>query len=278
MNVETILGIAIVTGLLCLVTALIAFIVFVKYRLKGSTSELFKCDKQGISMRYRLICPNCNDQKAPLIVFLHGSGAMGEDNYKQMLELSQVTSNMKEKCYVLAPKFIKGMQNIDLDDLVYGSNIGKVLAEMVDEIVNKHNIDTQKIYVIGLSLGTYYALDLVQFTDVFAGCILLMSGNYYLKDMIPAENHDLHDESVLENFAIDKLIQMPLWLTHSLDDKTNPYRGSEILLEKITQAGGQEVVMTTYEKGGHGVSKRFLKEQLWEEWLLKQEKKQGNLS
>jgi predicted peptidase len=124
--------------------------------------------KSDWTMPYRLFRP-AGSAKLPLILYLHGSGGLGDDNLKQ-LDLGNIfgtrvwllPENQKRfPCYVLAPQTDRGWARYDLTQqgsgpapVLPGLGDGSRLAlEIVDSLCREFPIDTQRIYVAGQSMG-----------------------------------------------------------------------------------------------------------------------------
>lgn len=57
----------------------------------------------GIEIPFRLKTGNSKREK-PLLVFLHGAGALGEDNVKQFIEFKTAVGRIKQDCFILLPQ------------------------------------------------------------------------------------------------------------------------------------------------------------------------------
>jgi predicted peptidase len=119
-------------------------------------------------MPYRLFSPNASG-KLPLVVFLHGSGGMGDDNQKQM-GLGNIfgtrvwalpESQKRFPCYVVAPQTDRGWVKYgppspgdSVARVVPGLGDGARLAfEIIDALQHELPIDARRIYITGQSMG-----------------------------------------------------------------------------------------------------------------------------
>ena len=113
------------------------------------------------TMPYRLFRPETG-ARAPLIVYLHGSGGLGDDNLKQ-LGLGNIfgtrvwllaENQLRFPCYVLVPQTDRGWVRYDPELLakgeakvVQGLGDGNRLAlEIVDKLLEEFPIDHRCIY------------------------------------------------------------------------------------------------------------------------------------
>src|SRR3954447_15899555 len=124
--------------------------------------------KSDWTMPYRLFRPEAKG-KLPLVMYLHGSGGLGDDNDKQ-LGLGNIfgtrvwllpENQRKFPCYVVVPQSNRGWVRYDpakLDKEVYemvpglGQGTGMAL-EVVEALVREFSIDERRIYVTGQSMG-----------------------------------------------------------------------------------------------------------------------------
>ena len=111
--------------------------------------------KSDWEMPYRLFRP-ATSRKVPLVLYLHGSGGLGDDNLKQLAfgnifgtRLWLLPENQKRfPCYVLAPQTDRGWIRYDFSQQpakeLPGFGDGARLAlEIVDELRREFAIDEQ---------------------------------------------------------------------------------------------------------------------------------------
>src|SRR5208282_4800997 len=119
-------------------------------------------------MPYRLFRPEAS-ARVPLVVYLHGSGGLGDDNLKQLAfgnifgtRVWLLPENQKRfPCYVLAPQTDRGWARYDLshktegpEKVLPGVGEGTQMAlEVIDAVRHKFAIDERRIYVMGQSMG-----------------------------------------------------------------------------------------------------------------------------
>lgn len=120
-------------------------------------------------MPYRLFRP-AEAGKAPLVLYLHGSGGLGDDNQKQIAggnlfgtHVWALPENQKRNpCYVLAPQTNRGWLRYEHLPTIGGGE-PKILpgfgdgAHLVQEIIEalcrEFPIDERRVYVTGQSMG-----------------------------------------------------------------------------------------------------------------------------
>ncbi|MFD2286377.1 phospholipase [Pedobacter petrophilus] len=174
---------------------------------------------------YRLFKPlNSRNQKLPLIVFFHGSNAVGTDNVSQLGILAKLfamdKTQAKYPAYVLAPQFPSRSSNYSLDqqrNLLTSSPQPclTVALQLVDSLKTALNIDQNRIYVVGFSMGASTAINALALRpDLFAAGISV-SG-------IPQFNQ------------IAMLSKIPLWIIHGNADTENPFASDEQFYKEVS--------------------------------------------
>jgi predicted peptidase len=121
--------------------------------------------KSDWEMPYRLFRP-ATSRKVPLVLYLHGSGGLGDDNLKQLkfgnifgTRLWLLPENQQRfPCYVVAPQTDRGWIRYDFSEQpakeLPGFGDGARLAlEIVDRLRHEFAIDERRIYVAGNSMG-----------------------------------------------------------------------------------------------------------------------------
>ncbi|MBP7303247.1 MAG: alpha/beta fold hydrolase [Fervidobacterium sp.] len=204
--------------------------------------ESFKYEDEFITMPYRLFEPKIeHGKKYPLIVFLHGVGQRGCDNQAQITANEGatiwVTDEIQEDhpCFVLAPQCPEnaywglGFSTTSAKELTPNSLLATV-AIIIDSIVDKYPVDSDRIYITGLSMGGFGAITLLTLhPEKFAAGVIMCGGGNATR---------LH-----------KIKHIPLWLFHAEDDNTVPVNLSREVVEILKNLGAKEVKYTEYPKG-----------------------------
>ena len=143
----------------------------------------------GDSLNYRLLRPEIEKEgeKYPLVLFLHGAGERGSDNEKQLFHGSQMWLNPLNRenypAFVLFPQcpesgywaYTERPSSFEPNQMPFDvpiSPIFTILKELLDSYLSMPQVDKQRIYVIGLSMGAMGTYDLViRYPEVFAAAI-----------------------------------------------------------------------------------------------------------
>lgn len=145
--------------------------------------------QRGDTLPYRLLTPE-NQQKGkkyPLVIFLHGAGERGTDNEKQLVHGGQMFLNpvnrMEYPAFVIAPQcppdgywaYNSRPESFESDKMPKNPEISPVFAslkELIDSYLSRGDVDTDRVYIMGLSMGGMGTYDMVcRFPDVFAAAI-----------------------------------------------------------------------------------------------------------
>lgn len=193
---------------------------------------------------YRLVLPETYDETKsyPMLVFLHGAGERGNDNELQLFHCVQYLADTLPECIIVAPQCPANNQWVDTPwangaysiDKVPESNELKAVVELLDTLQEEFNVDADRIYASGLSMGGFGAWDLMmRHNDYFAAGVLVCGGG----DLSRAE----------------ALKDTPLFVFHGDADPTVPVSGSRDVVQAIRDAGGELVQYVEYAGQGHGI-------------------------
>ncbi|WP_316820370.1 PHB depolymerase family esterase [Pedobacter gandavensis] len=209
---------------------------------------------------YRLLLPKDykTNEKYPLVVTLHNSTRIGKDNEKQLEPLSRIWIRdeiyEKYKCFVLVPQFSERSSNyVENENGIFTAKPSKEVYEILDLIKNLQNeytnIDSNRIYLIGYSMGASTAQNMMSISPAqFAGLISIAA--------VP----DLSN--------LKELKHKNIWLIHGQKDTENPYAGSKAFYENL--AGSKSITFTTYSELNHdNITIPFLLEESLPKWLFK---------
>lgn len=247
----------------------LAMLAFTAATAHGAEPEahVFKAD--GKSLPYRLLKPDATDagKTYPLVIFLHGAGERGTDNKKQLawfwkekgpsvLTRPEVA---KEKAFVLVPQCPDGKRWVEVP-WEKGSYKSPEVSEplkltlaLTDALLKELPIDPDRVYVVGMSMGGYGALDAVQRRpELFAACVPICGAG---------------DPGKAKDIA-----HVPVWAFHGDADTAVPVKGSREIVDALKKAGA-EPKYTEYPKVGHNSwSPAFEEKEFWN-WLLAQKRK-----
>ena len=187
------------------------------------------------SMPYRLFMPEhySSQTKYPLVLCMHGMSAMGVDNQLQVLQyrLAEIwaedSTQQKYKSFVVAPQCPTTKRWVDVDytpDTLYSiAKVPEAVAQkmalaIADSMIRLFPIDTNRIYVTGLSMGGYATWDFImRHPAKFAAAIPEAGGC------------DTSTAPLLKN--------MPIYSLHGAIDPTVAPGGDRLMMAKLQSLG-----------------------------------------
>lgn len=225
---------------LAVVALLFSFISFAQTTVNGKIkTEIIQKHELG----YALHIPADIKEKKPLLIFLHGSGEKGTDIEKVKIHGPfKYLKDHKLDAYVLAPQC---PENEEWD--------AEVLYRLILKIQKENNIDSDRIYVTGLSLGGWGTWNLAfAHPDMFAA-IVPISG---FVDLIQLEQ-------------TCKIAKIPTRIFHGLmDDVVNI--DYAITIYKELKKCNSNVELTIFDDAGHDSWSRVYDNQEIYDWMFKQ--------
>jgi glyoxylase-like metal-dependent hydrolase (beta-lactamase superfamily II)/poly(3-hydroxybutyrate) depolymerase len=189
------------------------------------------------SIQYRLYDPSENgytEDSYPLVLFLHGEDATGDDNEAQLTEdvgasfwADSIRQNANPS-YVLAP------QNTE-DDWT-SEETTALVKQALDDVIANGNVDENRIYVVGLSSGATESWKLLlEYPEVFAAAIPCAGE-------VPEEYYEQDD-------AFAALANTPIWIFHASDDDVVPEAETEKAIQALKDAGNNAIQYDEFSPG-----------------------------
>jgi len=223
-------------------------------------------NSKGDTLNYRQLYPDSDPmRKYPLVIFLHGSGERGSDNDAQLkwgvMNFAKDDNMMKYHPIVIAPQCPEKMQwsnfsrtqnSTDMKLQSSPSKTMELVFELIQQAIKKLPVDTNRIYITGLSMGGYGTFDAIErYPDLFAAAVPVCGGG---------------DTSKASSIA-----HIPTWtFSGSEDPAVNPMY-SVNMLEALRRAGAH-LGFTQYPETGHFSWLGAYSDPLMMEWLFRQHK------
>ena len=215
------------------------------------------------TMPYRLFRPATNT-KVPLVLYLHGSGGLGDDNEKQLglgnvfgtLVWALPENQRRFPCCVVAPQTDRGWARYKESPdgparLVSGFGDGARLAlDIVQQIAGELPIDDRRLYIAGQSMGGAGVWNLLAHRPRVFAAAVVCCGSPTADDVTP-------------------LARLPLWNFHGAADRTVPVDVSRTRIAALRKAGG-EPLSTEYAGVDHNAWEWAFTEPALPEWLFAQ--------
>ncbi|HAM70989.1 MAG TPA: hypothetical protein DCM86_05040 [Verrucomicrobiales bacterium] len=214
----------------------------------------------GLSLPYRLFVPQAGASGSgpaalyPLVLFLHGAGERGTDNFSQVANWPQAMvfiSHANQSRFPLlfvAPQCPVSKTWSDPDML-------RALPLFLAALGAEFPVDTNRLYVTGLSLGGIGSWDLLRVRPTLFAAAIPQSG--------------AGDPTQVNLFK-----DVPIWNFHSASDSTVPVTFSQEMIQALRVAGGRPIY-TEYASGGHGIWGQAYATPGLVEWTLAQRRGVG---
>lgn len=215
----------------------------------GQHPQVFeKTITKTLSCKYLLFLPDGFSKKKqgwPMILFLHGAGERGSD-LKKVKKHGPPKIVEKRKDF----PFIVVSPQCPKDD--WWTDKVEVLTHLLDDIVAKYDVDTERIYLTGLSMGGYGTWTLAAaYPDRFAAIAPICGGGKRIMAL--------------------RLKDIPVWAFHGAKDRVVPLKESEEMVNAIKTRGG-DARLTVYPDAGHDSwTVTYNNKELYD-WFLKHRK------
>ncbi len=188
------------------------------------------------------------NKKWPLIIYLHGGSGRGTDTTKLYSSgiPDQIWRGREFPFVIVAPQC----------PLNHRWSTDNWFESFYDEVTNKYRIDTNKVYLTGVSLGgsgTWYLA--MKYPEKFAA-IAPMSGFTRHMNYIIKNTHRLYD--------------MPVWAFHGKNDKVVEFEATKWLVNKL-KGKNENLKFTAASEVGHWMDWVVYKEAYLYEWFLEHE-------
>ena len=235
--------------------------------LNSQNIELYEKETfifENDTLNYRILKPLNYDpnKQYPVHLFLHGSGERGKDNSSQLTHGGSLflkkENREKYNSWVIFPQCSKNDRwpsiSSDLWDQVFENKIKKpnkslgLVIRLMDEFIEKKDVDNQRIYLSGLSMGGMGAFEILyRRPDMFAAATPICSNGI----------------TQLAKLFANKV---PVWIFHGSDDKVVSPKYSLEMARAIIESGGSPK-MTLYADVDHNSWDNAFAEKDFLKWI-----------
>ena len=222
--------------------------------------------KMAILCLIVILFPDANRQrKYPLVIFLHGSGERGSDNDAQLkwgvMNFATDQNMMAHPAIVIAPQcpehqtWSSVTPDKDRKGMTLNAEASKpmrLLIGLVRQLETTMPVDTNRIYITGLSMGGYGTYDaLERYPNLFAAAVPVCGAG--------------------DTARAASIAHVPMWIYLGAEDPAvNPLYGLA-MFEALTNAGAHPG-FTQYPEVGHFSWLGAYSDPLMMEWLFRQHK------
>ncbi len=212
---------------------------------EGQHAQTFEKEiTKTLSCKYLLFLPEGYGQQEkrwPLMLFLHGAGERGDDlNKVKVHGPPKIVEKQKDFPFIIVSP------QCPEDD--WWTQKTEVLINLLDDIVAQYDVDVDRVYLTGLSMGGYGSWALAsEYPDRFAAVVPICGGG----------------NRIMSIFLKD----MPIWAFHGAKDSVVPVEESKDLVEAINARGGN-AKLTIYPEANHDSWTETYNNQEVYDWLL----------
>ncbi|HHL41924.1 MAG TPA: phospholipase [Candidatus Bathyarchaeota archaeon] len=198
--------------------------------------------------KYLLYLPDgySDEEKYPLLVFLHGAGERGDD-----LELVKIHGPPKLIEAGHDFPFIIVSPQVPLDEWWSPDTVVWLTKETMDN----YSVDTERVYLTGLSMGGFGTWrTATKYPEMYAAIAPICGGGD------PSKAHLIKD--------------VPVWVFHGAKDDVVPIKRSEEMYDALKEYGNIE--FTVYPEANHDSWTKTYENPKLYEWLLSHKRKSSS--
>lgn len=176
----------------------------------------------------------------PVIIFLHGRSLSGNnlEIVKRYGIINEILRGRQIPAIVVAPQ-VKMGKPWEPD---------KILS-VLKYVKSHYDVDTNRVYVAGMSLGGYGTLDFAgKYPELVAAAVALCGGG-------------------TEKYA-SNLAKVPLWIEHGVNDKAVPVSESDKIVAAIQNVYDENLLYIRNPTASHGNLERIFHTDQFYEWLF----------
>lgn len=166
-------------------------------------------------------------QRWPLMLFLHGAGERGDDLERVKIHGPPKRIDIEEASFpfvIVSPQCPEEGWWSEDDQI-------ERLDALLEEVTGRYEIDPQRLYVTGLSMGGYGTWALAaRYPRRFAAIAPICGAG--------------------DPGAAGRLAHLPVWVFHGAKDPVVPLESSQQMVDALREAGGS-VAFTVYPEAGH---------------------------
>lgn len=183
--------------------------------------------------------------KFPLIISLHGIGELGPDLWKVKREgLPKILDGKNT-----FPFIVVSPQCPSSTEWYYNGGIQQKVDKLIDSLIARYPVDTNRIYLTGLSMGGIGTLDLaIRYPKRFAALIPIA---FRIED----------------GWNLCAIKDIPMWAFHGEKDDIIPFSKAQTVINILTVCGASPI-FTSYSDLYHDAWTRTYNNSAIYDWLL----------
>jgi predicted peptidase len=208
----------------------------------------------GVTLPYYLFIPKDYDssKQYPLVLCLHGAGERGDDStaverHGLATVWAKDNNQTKHPCFILVPQCPVNHRWVNSDWHIGFFSVNKIpisnellnVNDILDSLINNYSIDTNRIYITGLSMGgygTWYMI--IHYPNRFAAAVPMSGGG------------DTTKARVIKN--------IPIWDFHGTKDNVVPVKASRRMIKALEEVGRTVLYTNCKDTNCTGISDSLL--------------------
>ena len=195
----------------------------------------------------------------PVILFLHGRGERGSEGmWQTQIGLPRAVRDHPERW-----PFVIVMPQCPQANYWTDPEMLSMALAALDRETKEFHLDTERIYLTGLSMGGYGAWELARLHPRRWAAVAIAAGGVFWS----YEPERWQQASTLPAEYARAVGRMPFWLFHGSDDNVVEPRQSELLFEALKASGGR-VRLWVYQGLRHDCWTRAYNEPELPRWFL----------
>jgi predicted peptidase len=219
----------------------------------------------GVKIMYRLLAPaTSKHEKLPLVVMMHGSGQIGNDNQKQLGWLARSWAHpdiqLRFPAYVLVPQVPARSAdyqpaNDDGLQISFARPPLEAVMQLVEHTIRNNDVDASRVYIAGFSMGASGAWNAIALRpDLFAAALPIAG---------------VAPDRQLANV----IAKTPVMIVHGNADNDNPIASDRAMFAALRALPHPQVQFKEYAGLDHSVPADMVFATAWREWLFAQRRK-----
>jgi predicted peptidase len=230
----------------------------------------------GETFKYRIYVPKDRDPiaKIPVMLYLHGSGARGDDNREQIGILAELAHESPEKF-----PFAIVFPQCPMGTSWTAAQIEKALAAL-DKTVAEVNGDEKRLYLAGYSMGGFGAWHTAIANPSKFAAMISIAGGVEAMGVVSTDDRFLLSPQVraaetsgdVYRAYGEALKNMPIWIIHGDKDDSVPVEQSRKLAAALKTAGAKDINYVELPNSGHDILDRTFRDEGLVEWLNQRSK------
>ena len=217
--------------------------------------SLKKTITRTVAINYLLYLPadygKESKKRWPMILFLHGAGERG-DNLDAVKKHGPPKLAAQGKDF----PFIIASPQCPTDDWWTNLTMLDALTALLDDVAANYRVDSDRIYLTGLSMGGFGTWELATAYPKRFAAIAPICGRG-------------------KPFMARRIKDIPTWVFHGAKDNTVPLKESEDMVAALKKAQAPEVKFTVYPDAGHDSWTATYDNPELYEWFLQHTRQNG---